>query len=79
MATHSNILAWILCHGQRILGAIVHGVAKSQMRLNMHPCMGGLKQQEFIFLVLDLKSEIKGQQCWILWKLQGRYYPVFFS
>ena len=32
MATHSSILAWEI-HGQRTLGAIVFGVARSQTRL----------------------------------------------
>ena len=42
IATHSNILAWRF-HGQRNLaGYIVHGVAKSQTRLNrnQHPASG---------------------------------------
>ena len=35
MATHSSILAWTdSSHGQRSLGAIVHGVTESQTRLS---------------------------------------------
>ena len=42
IATHSNILAWRF-HGQRNLaGYIVHGVAKSQTRLNDFHCLSGI-------------------------------------
>ena len=33
-ATHSSLLAWENPHGQRSLGATVHGTAKSGTRLN---------------------------------------------
>ena len=36
MATHSGILTWRI-YGQRAWWATVHGVAKSQTQLSMHP------------------------------------------